>query len=255
MQYKHNYKLTIKYIGTRYYGWQRQPKHITIQQTIEDTLQIFIKEKPKLIASGRTDAGVHALGQVANFKTTKYFEPEKIKKYLNATLPRDIAIVNCKEVPLSFNARFSAKGKTYIYKVYTKPDPFLVGFGWYISKKINITKIQEAIEFLRPIKKLKSMAKDGDYLREEIDIRHLSLKYDGNVLEFEISASHFLRYMVRKIVAHLVHIGTGRLDIEKFKEIIKANDPSKGMFIAPPEGLYLKEVYYLPEDEDLNLQK
>jgi len=252
MEYKHNYKLTIKYIGTNYFGWQRQPDKPTIQQTIEDTLEIFIKEKPKLTASGRTDAGVHALGQVANFKTNNYFEPQKIKKYLNSTLPRDIAIVECKEVPLSFNARFSARGKTYIYKVYKEPDPFLEGFGWYISKKIDISKINTAVEFLRPIKKLKSMAKDGNYLREEIDLRYLGFRYDGKVLEFEISASHFLRFMVRKIVAHLIHIGTGKLGIEKFKEIILANDPSRGMFIAPPQGLFLKEVYYLPEDETLH---
>jgi len=252
MEYKHNYKLTLKYIGTNYHGWQKQPGKRTIQQTIEDALFVFVKHPVKLIASGRTDAGVHALGQVANFKTRDYFDPEKIKKYLNATLPRDIAVVKSKEVPLSFNARFSARGKTYIYRVYQEPDPFLAGFGWYLSKKIDLEKIQDAVNFLRPIKALKSMAKDGNYLREEIDLRYLGFKYDGKVLEFEVSASHFLRYMVRKIVAHLVHVGTGKLELDKFKEIVLANDPSKGMFIAPPEGLFLKEVYYLPEDETLH---
>ncbi len=255
MKFKHNYKLTIRYIGTRYYGWQRQPNKPTIQQTIEDTLKVLIKHDVKLIASGRTDAGVHALGQVANFKTKDYFDPEKIKRYLNATLPRDIAIMDAKEVPLSFNARFSAKGKTYLYKVHQHPDPFLHGFGWYVSQNLDISKIQEAVQFLKGQKKLKSMAKDGPYLREEIDLRELSFKYDGFLLEFKISASHFLRYMVRKIVAHLVHIGTGKLDVDRFKEIILANDPSKGLFIAPPEGLYLKEVYYLPEDEQLKVEK
>lgn len=241
---KHNYKLTIKYIGTKYHGWQRQPNHTTVQQVIEDNLRQLFKEKITLIASGRTDAGVHALGQVANFKTVSYRKPQEIYKYLNATLPRDIGIVSCEEVPLSFNARFSAKGKTYFYRIYTKPDPFLYGFGWYISKRLNILKMQEALSLISKYRNLKSLAKKGDYLREEIDIRELFLKYDGTIIEIHITASHFLRYMVRKIVGHVVRVGTGSLSIDELKEILDAADPNRGIYIAPPEGLFLKEVYY-----------
>ncbi|SNZ09048.1 tRNA pseudouridine38-40 synthase [Persephonella hydrogeniphila] len=244
MKKNHNYKLTIKYIGTRYHGWQRQPNHITVQQVIEDCLKELFKEKITLIASGRTDAGVHALGQVANFKTFSYRKPFEIYKYLNATLPRDIGIVSVEEVPLSFNARFSAKGKTYFYRIYTKPDPFLYGFGWYVSKRFDIKKMEEALELIRGYKDLKSLAKKGDYLREDIDIRELFLKFDGKIIEIHITASHFLRYMVRKIVGHTVRVGTGSLSINQLKEILDASDPNKGIYIAPPEGLFLKEVYY-----------
>jgi len=166
MEKKYNYKLVIRYIGTRYHGWQRQPKHITVQQVLEEKLRELFKEKIILIASGRTDAGVHALGQVANFKTFSYRKPDEIKKYLNATLPRDIAIMSAQEVPLSFNARFSAKGKTYFYRIYTKPDPFLYGFGWYLSKKLNIKKMEEALELIKKYRDLKSLSKKGEYLRD-----------------------------------------------------------------------------------------
>ncbi len=241
---KYNYKLTISYIGTNYYGWQRQPKHITVQQVIEEALEVLFKEKIRLIASGRTDAGVHALGQVANFKTDSYRKPEEIYKYLNATLPRDIAIKKVEEVPLSFNARFSAKGKTYFYRIYTKPDPFLHGFGWYISKRLDILKMLQALDLIKNTKKLLALSKKGNYLREQVEIRELHLRYDGKIIEIEITASHFLRYMVRKIVGHTVQVGLGSLSIEELREILESNDPAKGIYIAPPEGLFLKEVYY-----------
>ena len=239
-----NYKLTIKYIGTRYHGWQRQPNHITVQQVIEENLEKLFKERIRLIASGRTDAGVHALGQVANFKVKHHRKPETILNFLNANLPRDIGITSVEEVPLSFNARFSAKGKTYLYKIHQFPDPFLYGFSWYISKDIDILKMSEALSLIKNYKNLISLAKKGEYLREEVEIRELRMKYDGEHIEIEITASHFLRNMVRKIVAHAVHVGIGSISVEDLKNIIEAKDPTKGLFIAPPEGLYLKQVYY-----------
>jgi tRNA pseudouridine38-40 synthase len=188
---------------------------------------------------------------VANFKTKDYFEPEKIKRFLNAVLPRDIAIKECKQVPLTFHARFSAKGKSYIYKVYTHPDPFMFQRAWFISQNLDLKKINDAINLVKCTKNLISMSKRGEYLREDIELREFKFKYNGFLLEFEISASHFLRYMVRKLVAHVIHVGTGRLDLNVFKEILNSQNPAKALFIAPPEGLYLKEVYYLPEDEEL----
>ncbi len=240
----HNYKLTIKYIGTRYHGWQRQPKHITVQQVIEEHLEKLFKEKIRLIGSGRTDAGVHALGQVANFRVKTHRKPKTVLNFLNASLPRDISITSVEEVPLSFNARFSAKGKTYMYKIYTRPDAFMYGFGWFISKDIDLEKVQEALEVIKSSKNLVSLAKKGEYLREEVDIREIRLKYDGFLITIEITASHFLRGMVRKIVAHAIHVGLGTISLEELKSIIDSKDPSKGIYIAPPEGLYLKEVYY-----------
>ncbi|MGB9766675.1 MAG: tRNA pseudouridine(38-40) synthase TruA [Sulfurihydrogenibium sp.] len=244
MEKKHNYKLVVAYIGTRYSGWQRQKNAVGIQQIIEDLLQKLFQEKITLIGSGRTDAGVHALNQVANFKTFSYREPSTIYSYLNAELPRDISVKSVEEVDLSFNARFSAKGKTYLYRIYTKPDPFLYGRGWFFDKKLDIVKMLEGIEVLKKYKDLSALAKEGNYQKKEVDLREIKLYYDGKILDIEITASHFLRNLVRRIVGHLVAIGRGSLTIEEFESIIQSKNPSKGKFLAPPEGLYLKEVYY-----------
>ncbi|WP_457621564.1 tRNA pseudouridine(38-40) synthase TruA [Persephonella sp.] len=244
MEKRFNYKMVLMYIGKNYHGWQKQPKHRSIQGTLEDKLKILFNENISVIGSGRTDAGVHALGQVANFKTQTYKKAEEIYRYLNATLPRDISVRSVEEVPLSFHARFSAKGKTYLYRIYTRPDPFLHGFGWYVSKKLDLKKMLDALDIVKKSSDLRSLSKKGEYLREDVEIREINLVYDGKIIEIQITASHFLRYMVRKIVGHVVQIGLGSLSIEEFKTIIEAKDPTKGLFIAPPEGLFLKEVYY-----------
>ncbi len=239
-----NYKLTIKYIGTNYHGWQRQKNQITVQETIEKKLEHLFKEKIRLIASGRTDAGVHALGQVANFKVKKHRKSEEILRYLNSTLPRDISIVSVREVPLTFNSRFDAKGKMYLYKIHLFPDPFLYNLSWYIPYFLDFNKLKQALFLIKNTKNLLSMAKKGEYLREDVEIREINLKFDGKNIEIELVASHFLRYMVRKIVGHSVKVAANNISIKQLKEILEKNDPSAGKFLAPSEGLYLKEVYY-----------
>jgi len=123
--------------------------------------------------------------------------------------------------------------------------------AWYISQKIDLKALEEAVNIIKNAENLISMSKRGEYLREDVDLREFSYKYDGFLLEFNISASHFLRYMVRKIVGHVIHTAIGRIDVKTLKKIIDSKDPTKALFLAPPEGLYLKEVYYLPEDEEL----
>ncbi len=239
-----NYKLIIRYIGTNYHGWQRQKNQISIQEVIEKRLEHIFKEKIRLIASGRTDAGVHALAQVANFKAKKHKRTDEILKYLNATLPRDISILSVENVHLTFNSRFDAKGKMYLYKIHLFPDPFLYNLSWYIPFNIDYKKLNEALFLIKDSKNLLSMAKKGEYLRKDVKIREINLYFDGKILKIEISASHFLRYMVRKIVGHSVRVASNSISIEQLKEILEKNDPSAGKFLAPPEGLYLKEVYY-----------
>lgn len=241
---KYNYKMLIRYIGTNYNGWQRQKNGIGIQEIFENLLSRLFNEKIIVIGASRTDAKVHALKQVANFKTTNYKNPEIIYNYLNAKLPRDIAVLGVEEVDIKFNARFSAKGKTYIYKINTKPDPFLYNLSWYFDKKLDILKMIEVLEIVKNYKDLTSLAKDGIYLRKEIDLRETKLYFDGKIITIEITASHFLRNMVRRIVGHCVAVGRGSLSLLQLKDIIEKKNPKYGKFTAPPEGLYLKEVYY-----------
>ena len=239
-----NYKIIIRYVGTNYHGWQRQKNQKTVQEEIEKKLEHFFKQRIRLIASGRTDAGVHALNQVANFKVEKRRNPQEVIKYLNSTLPRDISIVSIEEVNLSFNARFNAKGKTYLYKIHLFPDPFLYNLSWYIPYKIDYRHLREALFLIKGTKNLLSMAKKGEYLREKVEIREITTEFDGNRINIEITASHFLRYMVRKIVGHSVKVAANNISINQLKEILDKNEPSAGKFLAPPNGLYLKEVYY-----------
>ncbi len=240
-----NYALKIKYIGTNYHGWQKQKNQISIQEVLEKNIDKFLHERIKLIGSGRTDAGVHALGQVANFKTKKHIKPDSLKKYLNAVLPRDISVVNVKQVPITFNSRFDAKGKTYLYRLYTEPDPFLYMRGWYIYKSLNLEKLESGLDIIKNSNNLISLAKRGEYLREDIEIRGIKISFKGHIIDIEITASHFLRYMVRKIIGHVVNVGLGYLSLDELEDIIQKADPSAGKFLAPPEGLYLKEVHYI----------
>lgn len=239
-----NYKLITSFLGTNYNGWQRQKNGIGIQQVIEDRLSGMFGEKITLIGCCRTDAGVHAIKHVSNFKTISFKEPREIKKYLNATLPRDIAVMDVEEVDITFNSRFSAKGKTYLYIIYIHPDPFLFGRGWYVEKKLDIQKMLQGIEVLKKHKNLLSLSKKGEYLREDVDLREVRLCFDGKVIQIEITASHFLRGLVRGIVGHLVAIGKGSISVEEFDKIIQENNPEKGKFSAPAEGLFLKDIYY-----------
>ena len=246
---KFNYLLKISYLGSNYFGWQRQPNRPTVQQIIEDKLSILFKEKIKLIGSGRTDAKVHALGQIANFKTEKYKETTEIYNYLNATLPRDIAVLSVREVPLNFHARFSARGKTYLYRIYTKPDPFLVGRGWYIKRSLSMEHLLKALNIIKDAECIVALSKgELKEKKKKVDIRDIKLKYDGKILDIEITASHFFRYMVRKIIGHSVHVALGKLSLKELSDILVSKDPTKALYIAPPEGLYLKEVYYNPND-------
>ncbi|MEZ0323307.1 MAG: tRNA pseudouridine synthase A [Hydrogenothermaceae bacterium] len=240
----YNYKLTTSFLGTNYNGWQKQKNGIGIQQVIEDRLERFFGQKIIVIGCCRTDSGVHALKHVSNFKAQKEVEPADIKKFLNATLPRDISVLDVEIVDEKFHARFDAKGKTYIYRVYTKPDPFLFGRGWYFDKKFDLVKILEGVELLKKHKNLISISKKGEYLREEIDLRELKVRFDGSILVFHITASHFLRGLVRGIVGHLMAIGRGSLDLKEFDKILAYKDPEKGKFSAPAEGLFLKNIYY-----------
>lgn len=239
-----NYKLTVSFIGTAYNGWQRQKNGVGVQQVIEDRLSDLFGKRITLIGCCRTDAGVHALKHVSNFKVDKHKEPLEIKNFLNATLPRDISVIKVEEVDDGFNARFSSKGKTYVYLIYTKPDPFLYGRGWFFPKDFSLSLLLEAATVIKNSDKLTTLSKKGNYLREDIHLRELKVSFDGKLLQIEITASHFLRGMVRSIVGHMMAVARGSLSLKQLKEIIKEENPEKGKFMAPPEGLYLKDVYY-----------
>ncbi len=243
-----NLKLTIEYDGSNYYGWQIQKDKPTIQGKLKEVLEKLLNEDIKLTGASRTDAGVHALGQVANFKTESCFPEDKLKRALNALLPHDISILNVEEVELEFDARRKAKGKKYRYRIFNRdvPSPFEFKRSWFIPYKLDIGKMVEASKFLIGTHDFRSFSKlEREKNIETVrDIHSIEIEKTGNCIEISFLGRSFLRHMIRVIVATLVEVGKGKMAPEDVNHILKAKDRKLAPFLAEPYGLYLEKVYY-----------
>lgn len=243
-----NIKLLIEYQGTNYAGWQIQQNLPTIQGTIQQKIKIITGEEVKLTASSRTDAGVHALGQVANFCTESRIPPYSMQMGLNALLPDDIVIKNAEEVPLDFDSRQNAKAKTYRYLLLNRSYPSAIyrNFSWHVFQKLNIDSMRKAAGYLIGKKDFTSFrAAECDAPHSIREILSFSIeKKDDGFLEFEVKGTAFLRHMVRIMVGTLVAVGKGKIKLEDLQSIIDAKDRRLAGMTAPPQGLFLKEVEY-----------
>jgi tRNA pseudouridine38-40 synthase len=243
-----NFKLTIEYDGSRYRGWQRQPNGPSVQSTIEDALQRMTHQAITLIGSGRTDAGVHALGQVANFKCDTRIEPDAFQNGLNSILPDEIVIQACREVSAEFHSRFNAKSKQYRYHILNRPLPAAIGrqFAWWIRQPLDLEAMREATHYLLGEHDFKAF--EGAGSPRSHTIRHIAqadlTRQPGHIVRFDIEADGFLRYMVRNIVGTLVAVGRGKIDAPRFKAILLSKDRNMAAATAPPHGLFLVKVNY-----------
>ncbi len=243
-----NFKLTIEYLGTNYYGWQILPDKPTVAGEITKALRTILKQEVKLTGASRTDAGVHARGQVANFKTDREVEPERLLKGLNGLLPPDIKVVRVEEVPLEFDARRSSRGKEYLYRIFNRkiPSPFEYKRSWFFPFPLGVKRMEEASRFLIGVHDFTSFSK-RDRSKEVNPIREVNeIKIEklGEVIEVRVWGRSFLRHMVRVIVATLVKVGEGKLEPEEVGEILKGRDRRRAPFLASPDGLYLEKVFY-----------
>lgn len=242
-----NIKLIIEYEGTAYSGWQKQDDVDTIQENIERALKKLTRENIKLIGSGRTDKGVHALGQVANFKTRSIIPGENYKYALQEFLPSDISIVDSKEVDIRFHSRFDAIGKKYRYKIYNGklPKALYRNFYYHYSYDIDLEKTIKASKCLIGSHDFKSfMAKKCSAYNTVRTITDISIDRNGDFIEFEIQGNSFLRYMIRIMVGTLLQIGAGKIEIEELESIIAGRRRAYAGITAPPQGLYLEKVFY-----------
>ncbi len=243
-----NIKIIIEYEGTNYFGWQRQPEGPTIQEVIENALQNITGENISLLGSGRTDSGVHALGQVANFKTESNIKAAEFQKGLNSTLPKDITILDAREVDLDFHAQHSAKSKIYIYKIFNSPHPsaLLRKRSWYIPQPLELDQMEKPAEYLIGEHDFKAFAQSGTDLKTTVRtvLRAYIEQKDNNIIEFSIEATGFLKRMVRLIVGTMVQVGKGRITPSDFLKILDTGEKTKFIHAAPPHGLYLREVKY-----------
>ena len=242
-----NVKLTIEYDGSNYHGWQYQSNVSSIQEEIEKALRKVTGEYIDIFGSGRTDAGVHATGQVANFYTTCQLPSERFKYALNMRLPRDIIIVDSEEVELDFHSRFSAKRKEYKYIIYNNEMPSAINrnYSYHIINKLNIDEMKMASEYLIGTHDFASFMTKGTIVKDTIrTIYSIDIIKNDKFIEVIIEGSSFLRSMIRIIVGTLVLIGNGKLKKEALSNIILGKKRCLSGPTAPAQGLYLQKVYY-----------
>jgi tRNA pseudouridine38-40 synthase len=251
-------KLLLEYDGADYHGWQAQPEKITVQGVLEDRIRQLTGGPAKVLGAGRTDAGVHALAQVAAFRTESAHDISTIKKALNATLPEDIRIIDVTEVHDSFNPRDNALRKSYFYIISKerKPPVFLHGYSWTVPQPLNVPSIILASQTLIGTHDFTSFMGAGSDIKnpvrevfsldiEEItEIDFMTARLKGNFIRVRIEAKGFLRHMVRNIVGTLVEIGRGGISPDRLKDILEAKDRKLAGQTAPARGLFLERIVY-----------
>ena len=244
----HNIKLVLAYDGSRYHGWQRQPHGITIQEVIEEKIQMMAGDAVTLIASGRTDAGVHAVNQVCHFKTRSHIEPTALKKGLNSLLPDDILVVKAEYVSPDFHARYDAKTKTYEYRILNReePDIFQRHYVWHIRRSLDVEEMRNCMNLLAGTHDFSSFKSSGSGNMNPVRSVSNAGIYgpEEGLLRVVMEADGFLRHMVRNIVGTLVEVGFGKINSSGFKEIMESRDRSLAGVKAPPQGLFLVKVRY-----------
>ncbi|SET56620.1 tRNA pseudouridine38-40 synthase [Natronincola peptidivorans] len=242
-----NIMIKIEYDGTNYNGWQIQPNGITIQGEIKKALKKLTGEDLNINGSGRTDAKVHARGQVANFYTASNIPVGGFARAINHFLPQDIAVLEAKEVSKDFHARYWAEGKMYGYQLYIYPQrsPLLRNHSYHITYELDIAKIEEAVKLFIGTHDFKAFMSSGSSVKSTIrTIKHIKLERQGHCIWLEFEGNGFLYNMVRIIVGTLVEIGSGKRDLEIVKKALETGDRRNAGHLAPPQGLFLEKVFY-----------
>jgi len=243
-----NFKLVVEYDGSAYHGWQRQKNDTTIQAIIEASLKKITGEKIILNGSGRTDAGVHALAQTANFRCSTGLNSSIFHKALNSLLPDDIVIKECEEVTVDFHARFCAKSKTYRYRILNREIPSAIHrrHAWFIRRRLDVDAMRPAAAHLEGTHDFKSFEAAGSPRAHTVrTVMRLDMTSDADgFLLIDIEADGFLRCMVRNIVGTLVHVGLSKLQPTDMIRLIESRDRNQAGPTAPAHGLFLKQVHY-----------
>jgi len=242
-----NIRFTLQYDGTNYHGWQIQPNAVTIQEILESTLGRVVSHPVRVTGAGRTDAGVHARGQVASFRTESSIPPEKLKRALNGLLPDDIKVLEITEADPGFDARRSAQGKIYRYFILNSPEPspWLYRYSWHFPSPLDCEAMQTAAGHLVGRREYSSFqASDGNTRSSVRKIEFFTVNPQRSIITFEVKADGFLKHMVRGMVGTLVEVGRGRFSPRKVEEILSAQDRTQAGPNAPARGLFLWKVVY-----------
>lgn len=243
------FKAILEYDGAAYHGWQFQANLPTVQATVEEALGRILGTSTRLHGAGRTDAGVHASGQVAHFLAEWNHEPEALQCGLNALLPPDITVREVAPVADDFHARHSARSKTYAYRILNRPlrSSLVRLYAWHVPSPLDVALMEEASAFLLGSHDFAAFGSPTDGTPStvrEILHAHWGRETQEETLTFRICGTGFLRYMVRSLVGTLVFVGHGKLTPQQFAEILESRDRSLSGPTAPPHGLCLESVEY-----------
>ena len=242
-----NIRLTIEYDGKDFNGWQKQPNKLNIQGEIERAIEEITGEKVDLIASGRTDAGVHALAQMANFKTNSNLPVEKYPIALNTKLKKSIRIQKAEEVEEDFHSRYHCKQKTYRYVINNSEQGSSIyrNLEYFVPNKLNVEKMQEAVKYFEGEHEFKAFKASGTSSKSSVRIIYKAkIEKQGDRIIIELTGNGFLYNMVRIIAGTLVDVGLGKIGPDEIPEIIENGERSRAGKTLPPQGLYLVKVEY-----------
>jgi len=244
-------KLTLQYDGTNYVGWQRQDSGTSIQQLLEDALRPIEGAPVTVQGAGRTDAGVHALGQVAHVQLAAVLDPSTLARALNAVLPDDVRVLELVEAAADFHARFSAVGKVYEYRILNGAivSPFLHRYVWHVTAPLDLDAMRDASAALVGTRDFAAFQGTGSTVSStERTVSRIDWREGGGpdtpLRIMEIEGTGFLRHMVRNIVGTLVEVGNGRWPAARVEEILRTRDRAAGGPTAPAQGLFLVRVNY-----------
>jgi tRNA pseudouridine38-40 synthase len=240
-----NIKGVVEYDGTNYSGWQRQINSNSIQQTLEEALSTVLREKISIVGSGRTDAGVHALNQVFNFRSNSKIDLPSVRKALNSILPNDISIKYLETADEDFHSRFSAISREYLYIISLRKNVFCDRFCWTIFGKLDLETLKNSQEIFIGKKNFAAFCKNSDELENVIcTVDYSRWLIRKEILFYFIRADRFIHGMVRGIVGCMIEIARGRLDTNDVRLLFSSDGKAKGSYWAPASGLVLYKVNY-----------
>lgn len=240
------YKLTVEYDGTRFRGWQAQKGLRTVQGELIDICQtIFKTTKLEVYGAGRTDAGVHAIAQVAHLAVDSTLTTDEVGLLLNERLPEDISIVEVAQVPDSFHARHDAIARSYLYRIAQRANAEDPRYAWYVRDRLDLAKMREAAAVLVGMHDFRSFSDDDPTEKStKVELLKFDITKEGDLLDLRVVGSHFLWKMVRRMVGVLVEVGRGRMTALDVRELLKNPSRRPAEYTAPPAGLFLDNVYY-----------
>lgn len=240
------YKLTFEYDGTNFNGWQKQPEGRTVQGVIEEALSTFYQQHIEIVGQGRTDAGVHARGQVAHADLPSVYNIHRINRAMSGLFPKDVALINVEKVNDNFHARFHAKSRTYQYRVLEKKSPLRRNYFWFIFKPVSFELLDKCAEMILGEHDFINFCipHDTSEMTTICTIYQSFWKKEDDSLIYQIEGNRFLRHLVRRLVGAMVQVADGTLQTHDFQQLLFAQPTDRKAHAAPPKGLCLMNVNY-----------